>query len=298
MNSYGEFDFRVAETRLNGSGRWLYAAMSGGLDRVGYAYDELRDGRERLFGFRKLADYAIRFTETLSYQALPGWDTARRLGVILTRADFDVATDDNRTGTINSELTYRIRTAGTRALRLGLFNNRDPDTASWSSSHQKLVVKRVVGPGGKELTFAHKYDEILVEIPPTASPNANVTLRFETAGDVFVDMAWRHTDNYFTLGYGLVFFARLGRRAVHVPHEGSLQEAVAPGHLRPRTRSRTTVPSSPPSRIDRPILAGDGVRRQIRHAPRDDRRVDGASTPTRWRGRTCSTTCRSWLRPW
>ena len=200
-NSYGEFDFRVAETRLNGSGRWLYAEMSGGLDRVGYAYDELQDGRERLFGFRKLADYAVRFTETLSYQALPGWDTARRLRVVLTRADFDVATDDNRTGTINSELTYRIRTAGTRVLRLGLFNNRDPDTASWSSSHQKLVVKRVVGPGGKELPFAHKYDEILVEIPPTASPNANVTLRFETAGDVFVDMAWRHTDNYFTLGY-------------------------------------------------------------------------------------------------
>jgi hypothetical protein len=200
MRSYGEFDFRVAQTRLNGGGTWLYAEMTGGLERVGYSNDELRDGRERLVSFRKLADYATRFTETLSFRSLPGWDAARRRSVVLTKAKLDVATADNKSGTIHSDMIYKVRDAGWHVLPLHLFNNRDPDKLIWSSPLQKLSVKHVLDAAGKDLPFSHKYDELLVEIPPT-SANGDLALRFETSGDVFVDMTWRHTDNYFTLGY-------------------------------------------------------------------------------------------------
>jgi hypothetical protein len=89
MSSYGEFDFRVAEIRLNGMGRWMYAEMSGGPRARGYAYDELQDGAERLLGFRKLADYATRFTETLSVQSLPDGIPPGGSACFSTRADFD-----------------------------------------------------------------------------------------------------------------------------------------------------------------------------------------------------------------
>ncbi len=197
--AYGEFDFRTALVRLNGRGRWLYVEFGGGLESVGYVYDDVLDGQERVFTFRKLIDYKVRFSETVSYQGLPGWDDQQRHSVVLTHADFSLATSDNKRGTIDSDMTFHVRGAGTRLLPLLLVNNRDPDTVGWISEHQVLTVKRVVDADGHELPFAHKYHEIVVEIPPTPAAESDVKVRFETEGEVFVDMRGRHADNYFSM---------------------------------------------------------------------------------------------------
>jgi hypothetical protein len=199
LSTYGEFDFRTAQARLNGRGRWVYVELSGGLEHVGYVYDDVLDGYERLFGFRKLVDYNVRFSQTLSYQLIPGWDRTRRLAVVLKHADIALATEDNKSGTIDSDVTLRVHAPGTRLVTLSLLNNRDPDSADWSSPRQKLTLKHLLDADGKEVPFSHKYGEVAIEIPPTPAADTDVRLRFETEGEVFVDMGGRHTDNYFSM---------------------------------------------------------------------------------------------------
>jgi len=201
LSTYGEFDFDAATARLNGRGRFVYAELSGGLERVGYAFDDVQEGRERFFNFRKLVDYNVRFSETLSYQSIPGWTAERRKAIALTHAEIAVDTSDNRSGSIDSDLTFHVHDAGTRLLPLLLLNNRDPDSADWNSPRNKLTVKRVVDASGRELPFAHRYDMLLVEIPATAAADSDVKVRVETSGEVFVDMRGHHGDNYFSLNY-------------------------------------------------------------------------------------------------
>jgi hypothetical protein len=199
LSTYGNFEFNAAIARLNGHGRWAYVELGGGLERVGFVYDDLVAGRERFFTFRKLADYNVRFAQTLSIQPIPGWTAQRRAAVVLTHADINVDTQDNKSGSIDTDMTYHVRDAGTRALALSLLNNRDPDSADWNSPRHKLTLKRITDATGKDLTFAHRYGEVVVEIPPTATPDSDVKLRFETSGEVFLDMKEHHDDNYFSL---------------------------------------------------------------------------------------------------
>ena len=201
LSTYGNFGFYTATARLNARGRFVYAELSGGLERVGYAFDDVNTGRERFFNFRKLADYNVRFFETLSDQPIPGWTAERRKAIVLTHAEIAVDTPDNRSGSIDSDLTFRVHDAGTRLLPLMLLNNRDPDSADWNSPRNKLTVKRVVDANGHDLPFSHRYGMLLVEIPPTAAADSDVRVRVESSGEVFVDMKGHHADNYFSLNY-------------------------------------------------------------------------------------------------
>jgi hypothetical protein len=54
----------------------------------------------------------------------------------------------------------------------------------------RLEVKSVTDGDGKDCAFAHRYDELLVEIPPTTSSNPR-RIRVDT-GDVFVDLNGGH----------------------------------------------------------------------------------------------------------
>jgi Peptidase family M1 domain len=198
-STYPEFDFRLAEARLNGRGRWVYVEMSGGLERVGYCYDDMESGYERLFNFRKYVDYKVRFSQTLSMQRLPGWDEARMERVVLTHAALSVETANNKSGTIVGDMTYHVRGRGTRLLDLELLNNRDPDSASWDSQKMALHVTKVVDDLGNELPFSHKYGELVVEISRTSLEESDVVVHFESQGDVFTDIEGHHADSYFIL---------------------------------------------------------------------------------------------------
>jgi hypothetical protein len=198
-SGYSEFEFRLAQARLNGTGRWLYLEAAGGLERVGYVFDDIRDGVERLFNFRKVADYHVRFVQSLSVQRLPGWDVARQEWLLLRHAGIAIDTADNRKGTIASTLTLHVKGAGLRVIPLDLANTLDPDSAAWSSPKNRLEVSRVMDDMGHELAFAHKYNELLVEIARTTAKESDLELRVESAGDVLLDIKGRHDDNYFVL---------------------------------------------------------------------------------------------------
>ncbi len=196
-SSYPEFDFRVAVARLNGQGRFVYVEFVGGLERVGYVYDEIVDGQEQFFNFRKIADYDVRFTQTLSLQNIPGWTRDRNAWTTLTRADIALETADNKSGSITSDQIFSVHGAKTRILALSLISNRDPHAKSWASTVHRLDVKGVADADGKALPFAHRYNELLVEIPPTTAPDSDVRIRVDTAGEVFLDIAGTHSDSYF-----------------------------------------------------------------------------------------------------
>jgi hypothetical protein len=198
-DSNPEFTSRLVQARLNRRGKWLAVEMDGGVERAGYTYDDVRDGYERLVNFRNVAGYGRRFTQTLSIQTIPGWTPARRTWFVLSKADIDIATDDNRSGTINSDLAYTVLGTGTRALSLELVTALDPDRKDWDWQKQRLNVTRVLDAEGRALPFVHRYDELLIEIPPTATPESEVRLRVETEGEVFLDVTGRHSDNYFFL---------------------------------------------------------------------------------------------------
>jgi hypothetical protein len=198
-SGYSEFEFRIAQARLNGVGRWLYLEAAGGFERVGYVYDDMRDGVERLFNFRKIADYHVRFAQTLSVQRIPAWDAARQEWLVLKHAGISIETADNKKGTIASTLALHVKGDGLRVIPLDLANTLDPDSASWRSSKNRLEVGRIVDDMGHELAFAHRYNELLVEIARTTAKESDVELQVESAGDVFLDIKGRHDDNYFIL---------------------------------------------------------------------------------------------------
>ena len=189
-----ELDFRLAQARLNGKGRFLYADFDGGVERAGYTYDDLLVGRERLFNFRNVGGY--KFTQTLASQDLPEWTPARRGYVTLVHGDVAIATEDNKRGTIASDLDFKVA-PGTRAIPLLLSSTFDPDARDWRSEKYKLKVTHVLDEAGKDLPFSHKYNELLVEVPKHDDPAATVRVRVETEGEVFLDMNGRHDDTYF-----------------------------------------------------------------------------------------------------
>lgn len=205
QSSYEPLEHMVAEARMNGKGRWLYAEVIGAGDATGYTYDSVRTGRESLVVWRKFSSYDLRIAQTISRQLLPGWTPSPEPWLLLEDAQIDVATPDNRTGTISSALTLRVRRPGARLLTMNLVNNRDPEVYDWRSDKRKLTVRRVTDAEGHELPFSHRFHEIAVEVPRIEAPDAKVVLRFETEGDVFTDINGRHDDNYFELGRGVLF---------------------------------------------------------------------------------------------
>jgi hypothetical protein len=205
LSSYPEFDFRTAVAQLNGQGRFVYLEFDGGLERVGYSYDEVIGGDEHLFNFRNFSSYGMRYVQTLSRQSIPGWVDGRSSWITLTKAAIELETPDNKSGSIVSDLTFRIHAGGSRVLPLRLLNSRDEDSPHWDSTKYQLVVKRVLAAGGAEMPFSHKYNELLVEIPPTASSDADIVIHVETAGEIFLDMTGHHSDNYFIFLIGSWF---------------------------------------------------------------------------------------------
>ena len=195
-----EYDHLAAEVRLNGGGRrYLYAEIDGLHETVGYTFDRVRLFEERLFLFRKVQGIDVRFLQPVSAQPVDaGLDDQPPL-VILKDARIDVVTDDNRSATINSDLTLEAREDGVRVVRLLLMNNRDPRHYDWSSPKNALRIRRLASESGTELPYSHRYNEVLVLLPDPLRRGQSVRLRFETAGEVLTDLHGGRQDNYFNL---------------------------------------------------------------------------------------------------
>ena len=199
LSSYPEMDFRIAQARLNARGRFGYVEFGGGAERIAYRIDEPGMCVETLYAFRKYGDFKVRIPETISRNQF-GDRCPNVVGASIKHADFDVATADNKRGTIASDLDVHVRAwPGARLLHFELMNGNDPDSVEWNSPKNRLEVRRVVDAAGHDLPYAHRYHELLVEVPPLAAAEADVRLRVETEGEIFLDWNGYHADNIFAL---------------------------------------------------------------------------------------------------
>ena len=185
----------AATARLNaGDLQYVYAEIEGARARVGYEFDRLRYGWEYLLAFRKYSTYDLRIRDRLSSQRVKRPRSGSD-GKIAT-AFFDIATDDNRRGSVVTDLDLEVP-GGVRVVHLDLVNNFDPDRFDWKSSKNKLTLRRVADGDGRELPESHRYHEVLLEVPETPPEGKVVRLHFETEGEIFLDMQQLHADNYF-----------------------------------------------------------------------------------------------------
>ncbi len=200
MQTYLECDHLAASARLNQIGQqYVYAEMEGGRETIGYSFDRVADFKERLFLFRKIQGVDIRFERQLSEQPIDGGPSGHPPAITLKDARIEVATEDNRSATIVSDLTFESSADGVSVIRLGLMNNRDPYHYNWASPKNRLVVRRVTDESGRDLPFSHEYHQILLQLPKPLERGQTFRLHFDTAGEVLTDMHGERHDNYFNL---------------------------------------------------------------------------------------------------
>jgi hypothetical protein len=200
-----EYDHLTAEARLNGGDlQYVYAEIEGAGAVVGYTYDRVRSFIEGLVTFQRYPGVDFRFSVRLSAQ-----DLARPEDGLATasvrHARVAVATDDNRGGSIDSELTIEPAKDGLRVVPFLLLNNRARYSWDWAAEDKRLDVQRVTGPEGQELAFSHRYHELLVELPAPSKRGERITLRVETEGEVLTGMGYERSEDYFSL-FGEAWF--------------------------------------------------------------------------------------------
>jgi len=194
-----EYDHLAAEARLNpGDLQYVYAEIEGAGALVGYTYDRVRRFIEGLVTFEKYPGVDFRFSVRLSAQELASPPDGLAMARV-RHAKVAVVTEDNRTGSIDSDLTIEPAKDGLRVVTFELVNNRAPYSWDWASEKNQLRVKRVTGPEGQELAFSHRYHELLVQLPAPSKREDKVTLRVETAGEIFTDMDDKRGEEYFEL---------------------------------------------------------------------------------------------------
>lgn len=198
--TYLPYDHLAAEARINGGERqYVYVEMEGGRETAGYSFDRGLDFEERLFLFRKVQGFDVRFQRPLSVQPIDGGAAAHSGPLILKDVRLEIATEDNRHAVIRSDLTLHATEAGLRVLRFGLTNNRDPRHFDWASPRNRLEVVAVTDAGGTPLTFSHRYHELLVQLQTPPVPGEPFRLTVETRGDILTDMRSERNDNLFHL---------------------------------------------------------------------------------------------------
>jgi hypothetical protein len=197
--TYLEYDHLAAEARLNpGHLQYVYVEIEGAKATVGYMLDRVRTFDELFMTFRKYQGVDLREKVTLNREdvAEVGDPT---VAADLVDAQLDLATADNKSGTIQSALTFRARRDGLRVLPLLLMNNRAEESYNWASPKNQLRVKRVLTDDMKELPFSHRYNEVLVQLPSAMKRDDLFHLKFETEGEVFTGFGGSRDNNYFEL---------------------------------------------------------------------------------------------------
>ena len=170
----------LATADMNG-GKYLKASFSGGTMDLEHEWDEAE-----LF----LSSLSVWDPREGGYRALTaarrgGDDRGEPAMARLLDARLEVATADNRSGSIVSELTCRITREGVHVLPFQLVSHRNPRARGPASDERVLYLRRVTDDQGRALEFAHRVGRVLVRLPAAPARGATVRLRFECEGDVF-----------------------------------------------------------------------------------------------------------------
>jgi hypothetical protein len=204
-NDYLAFDHLTAEARTDGGKlQYVWAEIEGEKDTLGYSFDRMREFHETLATFVKYADVDARFPRVLSRLEVPAEDDLS-VAWRLKDARLDVATEDNRRGRVESDLTLEAARGNLLVAPLSLVNNCDPYSYDWASERHGLRVIKVTDAAGVEIPFSHRYNELLVQLPKPLEKGGRVALHVTTEGDFFADVSGENVDNYFGL-FGFSWF--------------------------------------------------------------------------------------------
>ncbi len=199
---YLEFDHLSAEGRLNGGKlQYVYAEIEGERETLGYTFDRMRGFHETLAAFVKYQGVDMRFPRVLSRHEIPP-EGDSSVAWNLKNVRLDVVTEDNRRGTIDSDLTLEAARNGVRVAPLSLINSVDPYSYDWASEKKRLRVLKVNDVAGAEIPFSHRYNELLVQLPKEMEKGERIVVHVATEGEIFTDRRGENIDNYFDLfGY-------------------------------------------------------------------------------------------------
>jgi hypothetical protein len=191
---------RLAGVRLNAVEGYTYACMeiTGDRELATFEYDGTDDFVERLYFAEKDSGRWVR--ERVSEQPLDVQDDIFRPAVVLKEADFDIATENNKSGTIDSDLVLRIDRDGTRYAQFYLVSHRDPRGGYILNGSNPLHVKAITDDSGIALPFAHARHELLVDLGSARRKGDTVQIKVETAGEIFTAMRGERHDRYIELG--------------------------------------------------------------------------------------------------
>ncbi len=196
---YLNYDHLSAEARMNGGRlQFVYAEIEGERATVGYTFDRARGFEEILSTFVKVQGVDVRIPQILSRNRVPAEDDGP-VAWNLEDVRLNVATEDNRRGTIESDLTLEAARGGLRVAPLSLVNSSDPDSFNWASEKNRLRVLGVKDASGTEIPFSHRYNELLVQLPRALEKGERITLRVAAEGDIFTNRSGENVDNYFEL---------------------------------------------------------------------------------------------------
>jgi len=186
--------------RLNGlEGHSLfYAEMSGGNEPAAYEYDRETELTEALI-FKEKFEGDAWWLKSVSLQLPTAEEELFPQAMTLQHADFDIATEDNRSGTITSDLVLNVARPGLRFAPFRLISHRDPRGPYLVEGKNALRVLKVTDGSDNELPFIHEYHRMVVDLGRPFEKGEQTTLHVETSGKMFTGFGGNSYDNYFEL---------------------------------------------------------------------------------------------------
>ena len=117
--------------------------------------------------------------------------------LVQTAIDLELVSTDNEMATEITTTTVQAGAEPVRLISFSLFNGRSERYRPWDDQEFPVVVKSVTDPGGTELEFSHKYNELLILLPEPLAPGSSATMTVEAEGGFLKNFSG---DSYLVLG--------------------------------------------------------------------------------------------------
>jgi hypothetical protein len=184
--------------RLNGldGHSFFYAELSGGKEPAAYEYDREIEPTEALVFKEKFDDNAW-WLKSVSFQEPTTAEERFPQVMTMQHADFDIATADNRSGTITSDLVLQVLRPGMRFAPFRLISHRDPAGSYVVDGKNALDVVKITDGSGAELPFVHEYHSLIIDLGRSYDEGEQLKLHVETQGKMFTGFGGNAYDSYF-----------------------------------------------------------------------------------------------------
>jgi hypothetical protein len=194
-------DFILAPALFNGyKGPQVMAFIKGSQEKnLLYYLDANEEMKEYLFTYKK-SRYQPEFYQLNRLVTSPtGWDWNKRRiwPVYQTGVDMEFVSKDNVSATQKAAIEFTPTVDGVRVLSLSMSSGQSKEYKLWDDRADPIAVKRITGPKGENIPFAHKFDAIILLLPAPTKKGQPVVLTFESEGAFLKNY---YGDSYMVLG--------------------------------------------------------------------------------------------------